>query len=389
MDIKNKNIIYFSSDEWNSGLKTSQYHIAVRLAENNRVLYVNSIGLRRPTASKSDISRVFDKLKRFFRGIQKVKTNLYVFTPIVVPCHGLRWADRINKFLLIAYIRYYQVKLSLSEPVIFTFLPNIVEILGRFKEKKVIYYCADQLRSFKGVDSGTILEMEKKLLRKADFVFTTSKQLFEDKKKFNKNTHYLPHGVDFEMFKRSLAPGTRIPADMERIPGPVIGFFGHVSPDWLDFSLIRYLAQSHKDWSIVLIGKISADLPDLSGFKNVYLLGSREYNLLPAYCKAFDVAIIPFVISELTRNSNPLKLKEYLAAGKPVVCTSIPELDQFRSQIAIADTPGSFKAAVEEYLRIDREELRIARSRQMSGETWDNKYKELSNIIAGRAKDVS
>lgn len=380
--MKNQHIIYFSSDEWDSGLKTSQYHISIRLATNNKVLYVNSIGLRKPTASKEDFLRIIDKLKRYFKGLQRINENLYVFTPIVVPFHGIAWVNALNKFLLTVFIRYYQRKLKLKDPYIITFLPNTVNILGRFAEKKVIYYCADHVSSFKGVDTKKIQEMEQKLFKKADFVFVTSNRLYEQKKNNNKKTYYMPHGVDTDLFKKALDQKTKVPADISDIRKPIIGFFGHISNDWINFEILIFMAKLHPEWSILLIGKIAADIPNLSIYKNIVFLGSRDYFSLPNYSKAFDVAIIPFVDSTLTRNSNPLKLKEYLAAGRPVVSTPIPELMQYSNIIKIVTGNEAFSAAVEEYLLNDSETSKFHRSNLMESETWECRFKSFVQIIS-------
>ncbi|HOW42787.1 MAG TPA: glycosyltransferase [Candidatus Omnitrophota bacterium] len=379
--MKDQHIIYFSSDEWNSGLKTSQYHIAVRLARENKVLYVNSIGLRKPTVSKADFLRIVDKLKRCFRGVQRIDRNLYVFTPIVLPFHGIPWVNAFNRFLLMMFIRYFQIRLGLDKPYIVTFLPNTVDILGRFGERKVIYYCADQVSSFKGVDTAKIEEMEKRLLLQADYIFVTSRQLYEQKKNFSSRVVYLPHGVDTELFNKALKPETEVPSDVSQLREPIIGFFGHVSRDWVDFEIVTFLAQKHPEWSILLIGKVAADIPELSVYKNITLLGSREYTSLPNYSKAFSVAVIPFVDSMLTRNSNPLKLKEYLAAGRPVVSTPIPELLNFSDIIKIASGKEAFLAAVEEYVESDSEENRLKRSKLMERETWDQRFAFFVEII--------
>lgn len=379
--MKDQHFIYFSSDEWNSGLKTSQYHIAVRLARRNKVLYVNSIGLRKPTVSKADFLRIIDKLKRCFKGIQRINHNLYVFTPIVVPFHGIPWVNAFNRFLLTVFIRYHQIRLRLDNPYIVTFLPNTVNILGRFGERKVIYYCADQVSSFKGVDAAKIEEMERRLLLRANYIFVTSRHLYEQKSIISPKVFYMPHGVDAELFNKALKPQTEIPSDAVQIRKPIIGFFGHISRDWIDFEILIFLAQKHPEWSILLIGKVAADIPNLSAYKNIVLLGSREYTDLPNYCKGFAVAIIPFIDSVLTRNSNPLKLKEYLAAGCPVVSTPIPELNCFSAIIKIASGKEAFLSAVEEYVKTDNEESRVERSKLMEGETWDQRFDSFLEII--------
>jgi glycosyltransferase involved in cell wall biosynthesis len=163
---------------------------------------------------------------------------------------------------------------------------------------------------------------------------------------------------------------------------PVIGFFGLVSGDWIDFALLDYMAARHPEWSIVLIGKYADEAPALLRRKNIHLLGPRPYELLPACCKAFDVAIIPFVLSELTRNSNPLKLKEYLAAGVPVVSTKLPEVEHYRGTVGIGEDHRRFVAAVEEALKKERPAMRAARSAAVKQDSWEARFGAISGLVA-------
>lgn len=381
--IQNENIIYFSSDEWENSLKTSQFHVAVRLARENRVLYVNSIGMRNPEVSKKDVSRVVNKLKRCFRGIKKIHENMYVASPIVIPFHGSGFVKRINKILLIIFIKYCQWRLHLKRPIVLTFLPNVVPIIRSFGEKCIIYYCADQMASFKGAPV-SIVEMEKTLLKQADLIFATSRLLYEDKKRFNKNTYYLPHGVDADLFNKALHEETPIPEDMKNIPKPVIGFFGLICSEWVDMELLTFIAAAHPEWSVVLIGRISndVDIPALKKWKNIHLLGPRQYENLPGYCKAFDAAVIPFKLTELGKNVNPLKLREYLAAGVPVVSTPLPELDAYSKVIGLADNHAGFTALLESAVKENDIRSRIKRGESVKGESWDAKFETISEIIS-------
>jgi len=366
-----ENIIYFSSDEWEGCLKTSQYHIARDLAKHCKVLYVNSIGLRAPRASKGDFNKIRNKLKQWLRGIQSVDFNLFVITPIVLPFHRFHWVQILNRWLLIAFIKYCQFKLALTKPALITFLPNVVHLVGAFGEKKVIYYCADQMSSFKGVPQAVIKAMEEKLLRQADLVFATSRKLFEDKKKYNPNTHYLPHGVDFALFNQAQNPETKIPDDIARIKPPIIGFFGLISPDWIDYDLVEFLAEAHPEWSFVFIGKIDDEIPTaILQLKNIHFFGPKPYPELPFYLKAFNVAIVPFVKSELTHYCNPIKVKEYLAAGKPVVSVDLNQLHELNSVIEIGVDYHDYLARTEKALREDDPEKIESRINYVKNETW-------------------
>ncbi|MBN1348688.1 hypothetical protein JXJ21_04700, partial [candidate division KSB1 bacterium] len=138
--IEGQDILYFSADDWDCGITTSQTHIATTLAEKNRILYINSIGLRKPTVSATDVGRAYKKLKKFFQGIQKVRENIWVFTPIVIPFHQSKIFQKINKLLMVLYINLYRRKLKMKQPIFWTFLPNLVDLIGKFNESKVIYY---------------------------------------------------------------------------------------------------------------------------------------------------------------------------------------------------------------------------------------------------------
>jgi glycosyltransferase involved in cell wall biosynthesis len=161
----------------------------------------------------------------------------------------------------------------------------------------------------------------------------------------------------------------------------VIGFFGLIA-DWVDLEIIRYLAASRPEWSFLLIGEVQTDVSALREMPNVHLLGRRSYQSLPAYCKAFDVAILPFVVNELTLAANPLKVREYLAAGLPVVATPLPEIVRLNCLLRTAGTQEEFLHQIEAFLNEGRRGPNIEVSRLMEPESWDEKVEELSRIIA-------
>jgi len=161
---------------------------------------------------------------------------------------------------------------------------------------------------------------------------------------------------------------------------PVIGFFGLIA-DWVDIKVIRYLAASRPDWSFVLIGEVQTDISALREMPNVHLLGRRSYQSLPAYCKMFDVAVLPFVVNELTLAANPLKLREYLAAGLPVVATPLPEVVKLNGLVRTARTQPEFLDQIEAFLNEGKRGPNLEVSRLMEPESWDEKVEELSRII--------
>ncbi|MEW6732999.1 MAG: glycosyltransferase [Acidobacteriota bacterium] len=381
--IHREDIICFAND-WD-GDPLSKKHIMMRLAKYNRVLWVNSLGNRNPTISSRDLQRICKKIYAFASGLQRVHENIWVFTPLVVPLPGLRLARIFNEHLLRASIRLHCRRLGFSHPITWTFVPSSADVVGRLGEKLVLYHCVDEYSQFSDTNRTMIANIEEKLLRKSDVVIVSAAKLFESKQAINANTYLMRHGVDFEHFARACLDTLEIPPDIGCLPRPIIGFHGLIA-DWVDMALIERCAQAHPEWSIVLLGKSHDGIRINKRLKNIHWLGGKDYRDLPAYCKAFDVAIIPFVVNELTINANPLKLREYLAAGLPVVSTDIPEAYVFNNLIAIGRNQEEFIHQIELVLANRAPGPNIARSLQMRSESWDARVEELSTLIQHHLK---
>jgi hypothetical protein len=168
----------------------------------------------------------------------------------------------------------------------------------------------------------------------------------------------------------------------------VIGFFGLIA-DWVDLDLVAHLARARPEWRLVLIGKADCDLAPLAGLANVSVLGWRSYDALPAYCRGFDAAILPFRINELTLAANPLKLREYLAAGLPVVSTAIPEAERLAPLVRVGRTADEFLAEVEAALAPGERGPRPHRAAAMARESWDHKTEELSGVVTSFLDEAS
>lgn len=373
-------VLYFSADDWGCGLTTSQTHIARILAKNNRVLYINSLGLRRPHVSSGDMGRIWSKMTKFFKGVRQEAENIWVFTPVVLPFHDSQLVQKINSQLLLNYLRLHIKRLSMKSPIFWSFLPNAVHLVGKFNEQKVIYYCVDEYSQFDGVPREAIIKQEQMIIGKANFVFASAKTLYENKRKGNPNTFYIPHGVDVQHFTKALNPKLEVPDDIKNIPRPIIGFYGLIE-SWIDLKLIAFAAKKRPDWSFVMIGDRKTDTQIFSGLDNVYLLGKKNYDDLPAYNKAFDVALIPFVINELTRNVNPIKFKEYLAAGSPVVSTRLPEMEKYENLAYLVDDNEDFVNKIQLALNDNGPLPLEERLKFIREESWESRLEYISQII--------
>jgi glycosyltransferase involved in cell wall biosynthesis len=185
------------------------------------------------------------------------------------------------------------------------------------------------------------------------------------------------------MFARALDPATAVPDDIAALPEPRLGFYGTIR-DWVDLDLIAAIARARPHWSIVLIGQQLGDVSAVRGLHNVHLLGQRPHAALPAYCKGMTVGMIPYRIDERMPFVNPLKLREYLSAGLPVISTPVPEAARYAQLgVHVAATPDEMVGAVELALRADNLAARRARSAAMAQETWSARVADVTRTLQG------
>jgi glycosyltransferase involved in cell wall biosynthesis len=374
--LEGRDILCFSHD-W-TGDPLSRTHLMRLLARANRVLWVNSIGYRSPTLSKADLGRALKKVAAAASPVREVEPNIFVFNPLAIPAYGRPRIRAMNQWLLRLQVKRAMRRLGFGRPVSWVSNPAAAVIAGAFDEDLLIYHCVDENSAFSGVSAQSIAELESQLLRKADLVIVTSERLYHSKAKITPRTLLVRHGVDFDHFRRALDPRTKVPDDLARLPRPVIGFFGLIA-DWVDVDLMAHVARQFPQASLVVIGKATADTAALKRVPNVHLLGRKPYEQLPAYCKGFDVALMPFRINELTLNSNPLKVREYLAAGLPVVSTPIPEV-QVLGQCRIAAGPDAFVREVRAAL--EDPGPRRERSEAIRCESWEARLEDIRRGLA-------
>ena len=383
--LEGASILCFAHD-W-GGDPTSKTHIMRILSRRNRVLWINSIGMRRPTVSRADFGRLLGKLRRGLGGCRQVEPNLFVVSPLVVPLPGMAAADRLNALILAGTLRRLCRRLDLSQPILWSFLPTVGRLLGSLDEGMVIYHCVDEYTEFTGVPRDALKRMEHDLVRRADLVLTSSQRLHDERQPLNPNTHFVSHGVDLPHFTRALDATTVIPEDLRHLPRPIIGFIGLLA-DWVDLELVRDIALRRPEWSFAMIGKTAADLGALRDLPNVHRLGQKPYAALPGYCRGLDVGIIPFRINQLTLRANPLKLREYLAAGLPVVSTPMPEVARYAGLVHLAEGVEAFTRGIEAALAADdgRDDARRRRALAMASESWEARVEEISALIRKRVE---
>ena len=369
-----RDIVCFSND-WD-GDPLSKTHLMRILARRNRVLWVNSLGNRAPRASASDARRAWKKLRDVTRGLLEPEPNLHVLAPLYVPAYGSEAVRSFNGALLRLQVRAAMRRLGMRRPISWSFLPSAAPVAGRLGESLVVYHVVDEFSAFSDA-SAHVAELEQRLLRRADLVVASSERLLEDKRRFNPRTFLVRHGVDVAHFSRALDPSLPIPEALARLPRPVIGFFGLVA-DWIDLPLLRRVADAYPAASVVVLGKVVTSLAPLAGARNIHLFGRRPYAELPAWCRGFDVALTPFRRNALALAANPLKAREYVAAGLPNVCTDLPELHHIPG-CTVTGSDQAFIAAVGAALQAGGPDP--ARAALVRGESWEAKVEELSDLV--------
>jgi glycosyltransferase involved in cell wall biosynthesis len=360
--IEDYDLIVFSHLRWDFVFQRPQ-HLIERFSQKQRILFVEE---------------PIDHTSKEEGGMKltKVNKNLTILQPQI---SGENWLNKIDLLL-----QKYLTKNNYQKPILWFYSPMFEPLANVISHSLIVYDCMDELAAFKGAPP-QLIEREKRLLNKADVVFTGGKSLYESKKECNENVYCFPSSVDDKHFALARAAETSIPKDLAKIPGPRIGFYG-VLDERLDLDLLHNVAKRLPDFSFVMIGpvvKISeADLPRR---KNIYYLGSKKYEELPRYLKGIDVAMMPFALNEATRFISPTKTLEFMAAFKPIVSTPIKDVVRdYSHEVSIAQSVVEFSLAIEKYLhesasqRLFRYRLQQAVINRTS---WDRTAQQMRSIL--------
>jgi glycosyltransferase involved in cell wall biosynthesis len=370
-----RDLIVFGED-W-GGLPSSTQHLVARLAKDRAVVWINSIGLRQPRLRMQDLSRLAKKLVMMLGERKRVRSNtavtgLRVVNPRTLPAPRSKVARWVASQLLSRQVKSIAEQERIKDPILWASLPTAVDVVGQLGESAVVYYCGDDFSALAGVDHDTVTRRESSLIEKANLVLAASDALAH---RIGKSVvTRLPHGVDHDLFA---APKERA-VDLPNDGRPIAGFYGSIS-EWIDQDLLIDLSQRLPHWHFVLIGKTEVDVSALKTAPNVTFLGPRAHDELPRYSQHWTASILPFKDSPQIRACNPLKLREYLAAGRPVVSTVFPAATEYCDVISLTNHPGRFAHQLERATRlIGRQEDLITR---VAPETWDARASQVADLL--------
>jgi len=339
-----------------------------RLAGEYEVLWVDGAFVR----SLSQLDRrawldLFRKLRRGV-GLTTVGPQLHVLRPLPVPPAG-----RVGRHVRLAVLRF-QIRRALKRlgldglRVTWFSLPNVAALAGRLGERASVFFYQDRYHAFPHVDRTRLAADVRALAERCDVTMASSHALADELRELGADPVLVRHGVDLARFAGQPA----VPDDIASLERPLVGYVGRIK-DYLWLDMVRAVADRLDRGTVVLVGDTSIDLSALS-HPRIELLGQRPAETMPAYIGSFDCCLIPFVVDGLTEAVNPIKLREYLAAGRPVVSTALPEVVPYGDVVSLADGPKEFADAVEQLLadpEADSDEARARRRARVADESWD------------------
>jgi len=386
------NFLVFS-DDWGVHPSSCQ-HIFRELAKRHPTIWVNTVGMRTPRLSLDDARKAARKLRGMLprRGRSGANRSgshaalsehdsgapldLTVCAPPMLPLARPRLAMRWNFRSIERTVRRALDARGLDAPCLVTTVPNVWGAVPRCGARRVVYYCVDDFSEWPGLERETILDMERRLLPHVDRVICTSQALLD---RFTDRfpSSLLTHGVDLETFSPSESP--RPHPLLEHIPPPRVGYFGLLD-DRTDRELVLSVARALPNVSFVLTGPTEGDLGSWRSLPNIHLTGPVPYRELPSIVAGWHACFLPYRINALTEKINPLKLKEYLACGKPVLSTALPEAVRLSDHLRIASDAGEWTRAIDEATRGAWSVDRVRTEAFLRGESWQCKADEFLRV---------
>ncbi|MCX7013675.1 MAG: glycosyltransferase [Candidatus Sumerlaeota bacterium] len=382
-------IVCFGLAEWDSPLPTNQHHLARRFAQAGRVLFIDTVGTRRPRRNPADLWRIARRVWKAKGAPREVEPGVWRLSPLAPPPGLKGWRAKHLARSFAGAVRRAMSELRFQEPVGWFFNPRAVVLLEEDLRlfSPVIYHAVDDLTRVPGAAAEEIAWGEALLAARGDLMLASAPPLFKRLSALApEKTRYLPNVADFDHFHRA-AGALAVPPEMQAIPRPRIVFAGNLASSKIDASLLRRMIEARADWQWVLIGPLwegagAEEIRALRARRNVRFLGHVPYEELPAHLAGADALIIPYRTDPSTESTSPLKFLEYLATSKPVVSTPLPALEEYRAFVPLVSTPEAFVQELERALAADdpsRREARIALAREHS---WERRMEEIDALLS-------
>ena len=343
--LKDRNIVFMAPHDFDD-IRGRVHHLAERFARSNNVLFVE-------TQESLPFLIRKGRWRKLFRGLfspLRKMGNLWTLTPLAcLPFDGVsELANRINSALLKWQLLRTFRKLDISRPIVVFYMPGYYRLVGRLGESASVYDLVDERSALPGRHGRCFAAREQAMLSRCDLTVVVSERLLNAKRDRARQIALIPNGADTALFSNARKTAT----ELDKLTRPIIGYVGAID-EWFDFELLWYLARNRPNWNFVLVGPVRTRFRKPEDLGNVLFLGERRYDELPNYTAGFDCCIVPHKLTTFRLFSDPLKVYEYIAAGKPVVSVPIPSVERFGELVSIARDRRSFLTAIERELESD------------------------------------
>ena len=382
----NRSIICFGGEDWWYHHPHSKAHLMRKFARaGNKVIFVNSISMGLPGLGHKDLlPRIKRKLGSYSKLARQTEEGITVVSPASLPFFGSAAARAINRRAISAQIGSLARSRGLSKPILWIAIPTAAEMIGTLDESAVVYHVSDKYDANTmdhATDPAAIRKLHEHAIDAADLVFYSGRKLFDEATRGRDRSYLLEQAVEFDHWRHVGNGSVTVAPEVARIPQPRLGYFGAIEPWLVDQELIKRAREERPEWQWVFIGNKSRGL-DIEGLPNTHFLPPVPYAELPSYAAGFDVCVLPWETEQsFTSYGSAIKVREYLATGKPVVISPLPEYEPMKDVLRIARTRDDFIALVDEALRENDPDAAKRRQAAVAGGTWDARAQWVSGLI--------
>lgn len=384
--IQGHSIICFGGEDWWYHHPHSKYHLMRRFARaGNKVIFVNSISMGLASLANKDLlPRIKRKLGSYAKLARETEEGVTVVSPAVLPFFGSTAARAVNRRLLATQIGALARSRGLSKPILWIAIPTAVEMIGSFNESLVVYQVSDKYDANTmdhATDPALIGRLHEQAIDAADVILYSGRKLYDEATRGRERSFLLEQAVDFLHWSQLATNGVEVAPEVASIPGPRIGYFGAIEPWLVNQELIKLAARERPQWQWIFIGNRSRGL-EIEDLPNTHFLPAVSYFDLPRYAAGFDVCVLPWETElPFTSYGSAIKVREYLATGKPVVISPLPEYEPMKDVLRIARTRADFIRLIDEALNEQDPEARRRRQAAVAGGTWDARAEWVSDLI--------
>jgi glycosyltransferase involved in cell wall biosynthesis len=384
--LHNQSIICFGGEDWWYHHPHSKAHLMRKFARaGNKVIFVNSISLGLPNLAHKDLlPRITRKLRSYSKLARETDEGITVVSPASLPFFGTAGARALNRRVIGAQIRKLARSRGLTKPILWIAIPTAAELIGEFDESRIVYQVSDKYDANTmdhSTDPALIRRLHEHAIDAADLIFYSGRKLFNEATRRRERSYLLEQGVDYDHWSKVGSGEIQIADAVAKIPRPRLGYFGAIEPWLVDQELIKRAAREHPEWQWIFIGNRSRGM-DIEQLPNTHFVPPVPYDDLPTYAAGFDVCVLPWETEQtFTSYGSAIKVREYLATGKPVVISPLPEYEPMQNVLRIARSRDDFMKLVEDALAENDPAAPARRQAAVASGTWDARAEWVSELI--------